>query len=202
MRRLQSPDLFDTTKPWQLGALCAAMKLALFHGKEDARAMSVLDVQRKTPGYICGRLLAVLERAQTLSAWNRNKTRLNTTIAGRYYGYAAATPAAIFTHLIRTATTAHLPNVGGRLNQLMREVMSQLNETGGFPGALPLPEQAEFALGYYHQSAQLRPRETDDSEGAEQASEPAEDPSEVDSGPGEGDDVSADIAGMNEGGTE
>lgn len=192
LRRLRNPDFFNTTRPWQLGALCAAIKLALFHDEEDARAMSTLDVRRAKSGYLCGRLLAVLERAQTLSAWNRSKTRLNTTIAGRYYGYAATTPAAIFTHLISTATTAHLPNVGGRLKGLMGEVMSQLNEAGGFPAALPVQEQAEFALGYYHQSAQLRERETkSDEEHGEVA--------EVDSAPRTGGDGDTGVADVNEG---
>ena len=210
IRRLRNPDLFDARRPWQLAALCSTLKLALFHGEEDARSMSALDIQRKTPGYLCGRLLAVLERAQTLSVWNRNKTRLNTTIAGRYYGYAAATPAATLTHLIRIATTAYLPNVGGRLNQLMREVMAQLEEAGGFPAVLPLREQAEFALGFYHQRAQLRiaagAREADGDESsgetAERPESPVEDAVAADDGPDGEDGRNTDIAGVNEGDTE
>jgi len=54
------------------------------------------------------------------------------------------------------ATTAHLPETGKELNQLVEEVMSCLDEAGGFPRTLSLAEQAEFGLGFYHQRAAFR----------------------------------------------
>lgn len=53
---------------------------------------------------------------------------------------------------------AHLPEVGRDVRILLEDVLSMLDEAGGFPRVLTLPEQAEFALGFYHQRADFRSR--------------------------------------------
>jgi CRISPR-associated protein Csd1 len=140
----------------RLHALTAAIKLAIFYGKGEVDSMVQLDPGHKSAAYLCGRLLAVLERAQ-LQAANFN---LNTTIVDRFYGAASTAPASVFGNLIRLTTTAHLPNVGRELNQLMEEVMSFLDEAGGFPRTLTTAQQGEFALGFYHQRAVFRARQS------------------------------------------
>lgn len=152
---LRNPNvLLDPRETWRLHAVASAVKLGLFHRKEEAQRMSALDTRFKSRPYLCGRLLAILEEAQ-LRASNFH---LNRTLVERFYGAASTAPAATFGGLIRLATTAHLPETGKDLNLLMEEVMASLDEAGGFPRTLTLIEQAEFGLGFYHQRAAFRAR--------------------------------------------
>ena len=136
----------------RLHALVAALKLWLFYGKEEAKRMAELDKERKNPAYLSGRLLAVLEEAQKRAS----SYTLRRTLVDRFYGAASTTPAATFGVLLRLSTTAHLPKVGQELNQAVEEILSRLDEAGGFPRTLNLVGQAEFALGFYHQRAHFR----------------------------------------------
>lgn len=133
-------------------ALTALLKLVLSYGKEDAVKMEKLDFRHSSPPYLCGRLLAVLEEAQQRAA----NFKLNTTLVDRFYGAASTAPASVFGNLLRLSTTAHLPEVGREINLLVEEILSRLDEAGGFPRTLNLPQQAEFALGFYHQRAYFR----------------------------------------------
>lgn len=136
-------------------ALAAALKLVLTYGKEDAERMQTLDTTRNIPAYLCGRLLAVLEEAQQrASGW-----KLNATLIDRFYGAASSAPAATFGTLLELAMTGHLPKLRKeklghhRIQQLLEEIISRLDEAGGFPRTLTAPGQAEFAVGYYLQRA-------------------------------------------------
>lgn len=135
-----------------LPALFSAIKAGIFYGTEEVERMSELNPQHSSQAYLCGRLLAVLEEAQ-LRASN---FKLNKTLVDRFYGAASTAPAATFGGLVRLATTAHLPKVGKEVNLWMEEVMSGLDELGGFPKTLTLAEQAEFGLGFYHQRSTFR----------------------------------------------
>ena len=139
-------------------ALAALLKLILTFGKPEAKTMENLDHNRDRPAYLCGRLLAILEEAQLRA----HRRRINTTLVDRAYGTACTAPASIFGRLIRGAETAHLPKIRkGRfgheeLKQLLEDVAGRLDELGGFPRTLAMHEQAEFALGFYHQRAHFR----------------------------------------------
>ncbi|MBE3585478.1 MAG: type I-C CRISPR-associated protein Cas8c/Csd1 [Thermoanaerobacter sp.] len=133
-------------------ALTALLKLVISYGKEDAVNMEELDFRRSSPPYLCGRLLAVLEEAQQRAA----NFKLNTTLVDRFYGAASTAPASVFGNLLRLSTIAHLPEVGREVNLLVEEILSRLDKAGGFPRTLNLPQQAEFALGFYHQRAYFR----------------------------------------------
>ncbi len=155
LRRFRIPSVVqDRQNTWRLHALAAAIKLKLFYGKEEVRTMEQLDPERKSQAYLCGRLLAVLEEAQLRASG----FSLNRTIVDRFYGAASTAPASIFGALIKLATTAHLPDrkVGQEVRALVEEVLSMLDEAGGFPKILNQREQAEFALGFYHQRAYFR----------------------------------------------
>ena len=155
LRRFRIPSVVqDRQNTWRLHALAAAIKLKLFYGKEEVRTMEQLDPGRKSQAYLCGRLLAVLEEAQLRASG----FSLNRTIVDRFYGAASTAPASIFGALIKLATTAHLPDrkVGQEVRALVEEVLSMLDEAGGFPKVLNQREQAEFALGFYHQRAYFR----------------------------------------------
>jgi len=151
VKNIRNPTLLkDPKEAWRLQALAAAIKLVFIFGQEGI--MEELDPNRKTQAYLLGRLLAVLERAQLMDA----DFKINATLVDRYYGAASTAPASVFGNLLRLATTAHLKEAGKVVNELMEEVMSRLDQAGGFKKTLTLAEQAEFALGFYHQRAKFR----------------------------------------------
>jgi CRISPR-associated protein Csd1 len=110
------------------------------HFKEE------LDMQQTDPPYLLGRLFAVLERVQ-----QQAQPGINATIRDRYYGGASTTPVTVFTTLLRLKN-AHLKKLSDGqttyFERLIGEIMLPLSD---FPRQLSLPQQAKFALGYYHQ---------------------------------------------------
>lgn len=105
-----------------------------------------LDMEQTDVPYRLGRLFAVLERIQ-----QQAMPGINATIRDRYYGAASTTPVAVFTTLLRLKN-AHLRKLGdgptAYFERLVGEVLAQVTD---FPRQLTLPEQGQFALGYYHQ---------------------------------------------------
>lgn len=111
-----------------------------------------LDKQSIQPGYLLGRLFAVLEYVQRSALGGQ----VNATIRDRYYGAASATPAAIFPVLLRN-TQNHLgklrkerPGPAVTLEKEIREIVGGLPDR--FPRSLKIEDQGRFAIGYYHQS--------------------------------------------------
>jgi len=158
-------------------AMAAAMKLILTYHKDEKeqKAMSALkteydgssDYKQDAP-YNCGVLLAILEAIQRRASSSGRGT--NTTLVDRFYSSASTAPASVFANLINMATKAHLPKLrrenkelfrvrsqtdGININELMQEACDAINKSGGFPLTLKPKEQAEFALGFYHQRAEL-----------------------------------------------
>jgi len=110
-----------------------------------------LDAINTQPGYLLGRLFAVLEKIQQDALGGD----VNATIRDRYYGAASATPAHIFPVLLRS-TQNHLgkvrknkPGLAVNREKIMGEVINSLGAT--FPKSLRIEAQGEFALGYYQQ---------------------------------------------------
>jgi CRISPR-associated protein Csd1 len=110
------------------------------HFKEE------LDMQQTDVPYLLGRLFAVLERIQ-----QQAQPGINATIRDRYYGAASTTPVSVFTTLLRLKN-AHLKKLSdgqtAYFERLIGDIMLPLTD---FPRQLALPQQARFALGYYHQ---------------------------------------------------
>lgn len=108
-----------------------------------------LDMDNPAPAYRLGRLFATLERIQ-----EQAQPGINATIRDRYYGAASTTPVAVFTTLLRLKN-AHLKKLSdgfaGYFEKLIGEILAPLDPVNGFPRQLSLPEQGQFALGYYHQ---------------------------------------------------
>ncbi|MFG6416261.1 type I-C CRISPR-associated protein Cas8c/Csd1 [Roseateles sp. DC23W] len=108
-----------------------------------------LDMDNPAPAYRLGRLFATLERIQ-----EQAQPGINATIRDRYYGAASTTPVAVFTTLLRLKN-AHLKKLSdgftGYFEKLIGEILAPLDPMNGFPRQLSLPEQGQFALGYYHQ---------------------------------------------------
>ena len=121
--------------------------------------MVQLDSGNTDQAYLCGRLLAVLERAQRSAIRN-----LNTTIVDRFYGTASTAPQSVFSRLIR-GSRAHLSTLErdsrGAYNAIQTQLEEVMSGIEAFPKTFNLEQQGLFALGYYHQRAsdQARMRE-------------------------------------------
>ncbi len=114
-------------------------------------AMVELNDSNRDPAYLCGRLLAVLERVQMTALPN-----LNATIVDRFFGSASTAPASVFSRLLRGGQP-HLsklrrdrPGAYFALQVRLEEILAGLQS---FPRTLNLEQQGLFALGYYHQRA-------------------------------------------------
>jgi CRISPR-associated protein Csd1 len=157
----------------------ALIKMVLLSQQAEGKEsdfMKTLEPQNTHPGYVCGRLLAVLESVQRAAL-----PGVNTTITDRFFGTASSAPASVFGRLVRGAQ-AHLgklrrekPRTYEALERRLEEVNALL---GVYPKVLSLEEQGYFALGYYHQRAtdraaaiahkQARERGLQNSEGTEE----------------------------------
>lgn len=140
LRRIQASGVMTWVQ-------AAAIKSWLISQNEEEWTME-LDHAKISSPYLCGRLFAVLEAVQY------EAVRGNETIASRYYAAASTTPRAIFGLLMRNSKW-HLSKIGKtekgyelRYQQKFQQITERLEE---FPAVLSLHEQAEFALGYYHE---------------------------------------------------
>ncbi len=109
-----------------------------------------LNVGLKDVSYRLGRLFAVLEKAQ-----EEANPGINATIKDRYFSSASATPAAVFSQLVRLSQH-HLSKLdGGRKTNIEKLIQEILSDVERFPTHLSLEEQGMFALGYYQQRKDL-----------------------------------------------
>lgn len=109
-----------------------------------------LDPEKLDPAYRLGRLFAVLEAAQRKALGD-----VGASIRDRFYSSASATPAIVFPRLLRTYQH-HLGKMetGPKTfyEKQVQEIVDGLNAT---PTHLKLEDQAQFAIGYYHQRKAL-----------------------------------------------
>jgi CRISPR-associated protein Csd1 len=136
----------------------ALIKLVLASHQTDEKEeyMVQLDPESTSPGYRCGRLMAVLEQAQRLAI-----PGINERIIDRFFGTASSAPASVFPRLVRGAQP-HLaklerdkPGAYYALQRRLEDIQAGI-PASGFPRILSLQEQGLFALGYYHQRAHDR----------------------------------------------
>jgi len=124
----------------------ALMKAWLNRNKKEEITVA-LDLENKNVAYRLGRLFATLEKTQIDALGD-----INAGIRDRYYGAASSTPIVAFPRLLKLANH-HLSKIaykGQAVNaeKLIGEILFEISE---FPTTLALPDQARFALGYYHQ---------------------------------------------------
>lgn len=163
LQELHNPAIFNLSKTAEvkkLHAMMAALKHVLFSEEDDKELMLMgsLNPQKKETAYLCGRLLSVLEEAQKRAS----ATKLNRTLVDSFYAAASSAPSAYLGLLLNRAHSSHLPKLSKegkgylQISGLLENVLSRIEETGGFPATLQPKEQAEFALGFYHQRAEFR----------------------------------------------
>jgi CRISPR-associated protein Csd1 len=125
----------------------------------------MLDTSNTNQGYCLGRLFCVLERLQATAINNPNAT-----IADRFFGAASANPVTVFPRLVRMAQN-HAGKVEGEhkglgiwYQKMVTDIQDLLDPKSGYPSTLDLKDQGMFALGYYHQRAEMfrkRDKETE-----------------------------------------
>lgn len=110
----------------------------------------MIDKENQNPGYLCGRLFAVLDKIQE----DANGIH---TIRERYMNSASSTPAMVFATILNLSSH-HLEklSVAGQIKfeKLKQEIISKL-DADGFPAHLNLQDQGRFFVGYYHQRQDL-----------------------------------------------
>lgn len=115
-----------------------------------------LDPEQGDPAYLCGRLLAVMDRLQYLALGD-----VGAGVVERNYGAASSTPGVVFGRLFR-GSQVHLSKLEGKSGGTAMNVRKDFEQIcdglSTWPQVLTLEGQARFALGFYHQKAEYRRR--------------------------------------------
>ena len=119
-----------------------------------------LNPESRDPAYLCGRLFAVFAELQGAALQN-----VNAGVVERYYASASVTPALVMGRLFRNAQfhSAKAEGEGGwkkgKAINAQKELETITCALGDqFPATLDLEGQGRFALGYYHQKAEVHRR--------------------------------------------
>jgi CRISPR-associated protein Csd1 len=109
-----------------------------------------MDSTNTNPGYLLGRLMAVIERMQQTALGD-----VNAGVVDRYFSGASATPAVVFPRLLKNmrnhAKKAKDGDSGAVAAWLEREADGVMSRLNGFPAYLSLEQQGFFVLGYHHE---------------------------------------------------
>ena len=119
--------------------------------KEELLIMDKLNKDSPSAAYQTGRLLAVYAALQ-----NKALGDVNAGIAEKYFTSACTSPAFVMGKLAALSQyhLLKLEDKGLRVyyNNMINEINSKI---GAYPKNLTLEQQGEFALGYYHQNAEM-----------------------------------------------
>lgn len=141
IRRIRAEQKIGITR-------AAILKAYLNRINDNNKKLEVmLDKENTNPGYLCGRLFAVLDKIQ------EDANGIN-SIRERYMNAASATPAAVFATILKLSQRHqdNLPTKGKQIyyDKLKQEILSKL-DAYGFLSHLSLQDQGRFFVGYYHQ---------------------------------------------------
>jgi CRISPR-associated protein Csd1 len=129
------------------------------HKKGEKPMTESLDPEQSHPAYLCGRLLAEYEGLQYSAFSAAGESKVNVSVADRYYSLASTYPAIAFPK-IEDLGKKHLRKLQRdkrgaaiAIEQRLQELHGQLEQAAGyrFPAMLDLDGQGRFALGYHHQ---------------------------------------------------
>ncbi len=173
-KRLSSQFIVDFVEAWVLDkqlpytTLQLLLKVKTFHPTHILLLRKylnfndmALNTNYTNTGYLLGRMLAIVERAQTAS-----HPGLSYTIKDQTYATLSVTPAALFNRVFSLSANyfRRIPTQGTQiyLKTLFSEVADKIS-IEGIPMRLSLEDQGRFALGYQHQNQIFYvKRETDD----------------------------------------
>ena len=111
----------------------------------------MLDKDNTNPGYLCGRLFAVIDRIQEIV----NKKN---SIRNRFMNAASSTPVTVFPTIINLSNH-HAEKLTAQkkfFDDLKRVIINKMG-ADGFRPQLDLQDQGRFFIGYYHQRQELIP---------------------------------------------
>lgn len=118
------------------------------------------DPSLQDAAYLCGSLLALYESLQ----YQAHGQAVNVTVVDRYWALASSNPNLAFRNL-RELSFGHLrklrrdrPGAAVAVDREITALHARLDALGGFPGLLGVEAQGRFALGYYHQKAEIQRR--------------------------------------------
>jgi len=118
------------------------------------------DPSLQDAAYLCGSLLALYESLQ----YQAHGQTVNVTVVDRYWSLASTNPNLAFRNL-RELSLGHLrklrrdrPGAAVAVDRELTALHARLDALGGFPGLLGVEAQGRFALGYYHQKAEIQRR--------------------------------------------
>lgn len=144
-------ELSESTVSLQRAAILKACINRISNNNSQNKQLTImLDKTNTNPGYLCGRLTAVLEKIQT-------DVKSGDSIRTRYMGAASATPAAVFPAMLNVSLHhSEKLSEGSRIyfEQLKQEIIDKISDKG-FPAHLDLNDQGRFFVGYYHQRSDL-----------------------------------------------
>jgi CRISPR-associated protein Csd1 len=136
---------------------------------EKEKEMDVaLDRSCELKPYLCGRLLAIYENLQQATYAAAGESKVNNSIADRYFSMASSFPMMVFPKIaelgekhmskLRKQVGERSRRIAGGIQKELDEVYSRFHadEQGPFPPRFSLKEQGLFVLGYYQQKAYRR----------------------------------------------
>ena len=116
--------------------------------------MSEQVMNSGSPAYLCGRLMAVFERAQ----WGALGD-VNANVVDKFYGTASTAPGLVFPRLFKSVQQ-HISKLEnekpGMAGNIKKDLENLCGSVDHIPHLLKLDQQGEFALGFYHQRAEYR----------------------------------------------
>lgn len=153
IQRMRLPPRKAQNGQLVLRARVGVIKAVLRRQRPNPMEVTVaLDESNTSPPYLLGRLFAVIEKLQLVSAGKGHD--LNATVRDRYYGAASSTPAAVFGRLLSLsmhhASKAKDDGLGRHAERVKASVIERMG-SDPFPRTLSVEEQGLFAVGYYHQ---------------------------------------------------
>ena len=130
---------------------CAYLKAWLSRKLSNYQINQMLDNNNNQPGYVMGRLFALLQKTQTDA-----HPSLNRTIQDAYYSSASTSPGIVFPRLLKLFRhhVVKLPHEGMKIMR-EKQIQSILSILSSYPSRLGLEQQGLFALGFYHQMQDL-----------------------------------------------
>lgn len=125
--------------------------------KEDYVIMTEINKDSPSKAYQTGRLMAVYAKIQNVALGD-----VNAGVVEKYYTSACTAPALVIGKLA-TMSQYHLSKLDKGLAIYFSKQLEEIAEKIGcsIPANFSLTEQAEFALGYYHQNAAMHLKKND-----------------------------------------
>lgn len=120
------------------------------NNNDSKQLTPMLDKTNNNPGYLSGRLAAVLEKIQS-------DVKSGDSIRTRYMAAASSTPSAVFPAMLNLSVH-HSDKLGEASRVFYEKTKQEIIEkmpAEGFPSHLDLNDQGRFFVGYYHQMADL-----------------------------------------------